>query len=281
MRFKQGSGDRENLAEIYSSGSNAKGNRVEIKRWVMPLVILLLITGNGYQFLTQWVSNEEKVVYESRPMTDQQVVNRFHQIFYENGNTHWLNRWLGVSTLQNPNDAWMVQEIISEIKPDFVVEAGTYHGGSAALWAMVLEQVNPSGRVISIDIEDRSETARKLRICQERVDFIIGSSTDPSIVEQVKQRTEGGTVLVILDSAHNKSHVLEEMNLYAPLVSPGSYLLVQDSNVNGHPVKPDYGPGPMEALEEFLEDNEGFEIDRNRERLLFTMHPRGYIKRLL
>ena len=175
----------------------------------------------------------------------------------------------------------MVQEIISEIKPDFVVEAGTYHGGSAALWAMVLEQVNPSGRVISIDIEDRSEKARKLPICQERVDFIIGSSTDPSIVDQVKQRTEGGTVLVILDSAHDKTHVLEEMNLYAPLVSPGSYLLVQDSNVNGHPVKPDYGPGPMEALEEFLEENEGFEIDSNRERLLFTMHPRGYIKRLL
>ena len=177
MRFKPKGADSENLAKIYSKASNAKGTRVEIKRWVMPLVILLLITGNGYQFLTQWVTSEEKVVYESKPMTDQQVVDRFHQIFYENGNTHWLNRWLDISTLQNPNDAWMVQEIISEIKPDFIVEAGTYHGGSAALWAMVLEQVNPSGRVISIDIEDRSEKARELPICQERVDFIIGSSS--------------------------------------------------------------------------------------------------------
>src|SRR5208337_3409587 len=167
-----------------------------------------------------------------------------------------------------PNDVWMIQEIICEVRPDLIIEAGTRAGGSAAIWAMVLQQVNPNGRVITIDIKDYVPSeARDLPIIKEKVDFLLGSSTDPKIVDEIRRRTEGKKVLVILDSDHSKNHVLNEMIAYGPMVTKGSYMIVQDTNINGHPVLPDFGPGPWEALDEYLPKNEQFQPDKSRERL--------------
>jgi cephalosporin hydroxylase len=186
-----------------------------------------------------------------------------------------------VRAAQIPNDVWITQEIICDVKPDVIVEAGTYMGGSAALRAMVLQQVNPNGRVITIDIKDYVPSeARDLPIVRGKVDFLLGSSTDPKIVDEIRRHTEGKKVLVILDSDHSENHVLDEMNAYGPMVTRDSYMIVQDTNINGHPVLPDCGPGPWEALDEYLPKNEQFQPAKSRERLMFTMHPRGYLRRI-
>jgi cephalosporin hydroxylase len=148
------------------------------------------------------------------------------------------------------------------------------------MWATILAQVNPEGRVISIDIVDGVTKAKDLPIVRERVEYLVGSSTSPEILTRVKQRIEGKRVLVILDSDHSRDHVFREMELYSPFIEVGGYMIVQDSNINGHPVYPSFGPGPMEAIEDFLKINSGFEIDKGRERLLHTMHPNGYLKRV-
>ena len=198
--------------------------------------------------------------------------------------TPWgLNLWSGINTVQNPWDVWIIQEIIFEVKPDFIVETGTYRGGSAAMWATILEQANPGGRVITVDIADLSARARRLPIAKRSVEFLVGSSTDVRILGRIRQRVAGKKVLVILDSSHLKSHVLRELELYAPMVDVGSYLIVQDSNPKGYPVLqsvPPGGEGPMEAIEAFLAENPGFVADRSRERFLFTMQPQGYLKRV-
>jgi cephalosporin hydroxylase len=179
------------------------------------------------------------------------------------------SRFLGVRTLQNPMDAWVIQEIITEVAPDYIVETGTYQGGSAALWALILENVNPDGRVITIDIEDqRDPAAVALAISQRRVDFLVGSSTAPEIVAEVERRVRGGRVLVILDSLHSKEHVADELAAYAPLVPVGSYVIVQDTPV-----------GPIHAIDEFLAANDTFVADRERERFLLTNTQRGYLRR--
>ena len=220
----------------------------------------------------------EESGYLNRP-SEQEVVDRFHKLFYDS--RIWVTtRWLGVPTAQNPNDAWIHQEIIAQVKPDFIVEAGTWNGGSAALWATILQQVNPEGRVITIDIKDQVSAAKELPIVRDKVEFLLGSSVDPAIVAEVTKRVKGKKVLVILDSDHSKNHVLAEMTAYAPLVSQYSYLIVKDTNVNGHPVLKNFGPGPMEAVSEFLAINDQFRPDREAERLMFTMHPNGYLKRI-
>ena len=217
------------------------------------------------------------------------TTERFHVMFYNSPNTQGQNRWLGIPTVQNPNDVWIIQEILFEVKPDFVVETGTYMGGSAVLWAMILREVNPAGRVLTIDIEDYRSEAKRMPIFKERVDFLLGSSTAPEIVAEVKSRVAGHRVVVILDSNHRKEHVLKELLAYADIVPIGSYLIVQDTNINGHPVVLDPNgpaayyaghPGPMEAIQEFLPQDKRFIIDVSRERLMLTMNPKGYLQRV-
>ena len=225
---------------------------------------------------------------------DRKVVDRFHELSYDQQFRHMRHggdfrvatddytpsKWLGVITQQNPNDVWIHQEIIAEQKPDFIVETGTLLGGGALLWATILAQVNPEGRVITVDIEDRVKEAKEHPLWKRSVDQIVGSSTDPKVVDEVKRRVAGKKVLVLLDSDHSMKHVLAELKLYAPLVAPGGYVIVQDGNVNGHPVVPEFGPGPYEAAEAFLAADDRFIADRSRERFLFTMHPKGYLKRV-
>jgi cephalosporin hydroxylase len=71
-------------------------------------------------------------------LADHPVVEQFHKLYYDSSETWRTTKWLGVRAAQNPNDVWITQEIICDVKPDIIVEAGTYMAGSVALWAMVL-----------------------------------------------------------------------------------------------------------------------------------------------
>jgi cephalosporin hydroxylase len=208
------------------------------------------------------------------------AVRRFAEVYWErNESTVFANRFLGIPTFQNPFDAWVTQEIIVEVRPDIVIETGTMAGGSALLWAMILDQVTSDGRVITIDGYNQVEEAQKIPLFQRSVDYLQGGSTEPAIVEEVRRRARGKRTVVILDSYHAKWHVAAEIQAYAPLVTPESYLIVQDSFLNGHPVEPGSGSGPYEAVTEFLARDDRFVIDHSRERMLFTFNPNGYLRR--
>jgi cephalosporin hydroxylase len=215
----------------------------------------------------------------------QQLIDGFHNLVYDS--LLWDQmKWLGVHAQQNPSDVWSYQQILFETKPDFVIEAGTNHGGGALLWATLLSVINPEAKVFTIDIEDKHEAARQVPLFREKVEFFLGSSTSEQVFNVIRERVGKKKVVVILDSNHAKDHVLAEMLLYGDLVSVGSYLLVQDTNVNGHPVLPGFGPGPWEAVEAFMaagarsKGGALFEIDRSRELLFSSMHPKGYLKRV-
>jgi hypothetical protein len=156
------------------------------------------------------------------PPSDREVIDRFSKLFYDNPNTLPGRKWLGVDIQQNPNDAWIHQEIIVELAPDFIIEAGTAAGGSAILWASILREVNPDGRVITLDIVEPSAAAVNHHIWKERVEFIKGSSTEPTTVAKLAERVRGKKVLVILDSHHVKDHVLNELRAYSPMVNVGA-----------------------------------------------------------
>lgn len=207
---------------------------------------------------------------------ERDVVDRFHRIYYQ----RWLEAadtinlsWFGYRLLKCPMDMWIYQELLVRTRPDVVVETGTYNGGSALYLASVMDLIG-HGRVLTIDIE-----AQAGRPAHPRIDYLHGSSVDPAIVERVRGVVAGNRALVILDSDHSEAHVYTEMNAYSPLVQSGDYLIVEDTNVNGHPAWPSFGPGPTEAVTRFLAERDDFEVDARCERFLMTLNPRGYLRR--
>jgi cephalosporin hydroxylase len=188
--------------------------------------------------------------------------------------------WLGVHSYQTPTDNWMMQEIMTEVEPDFVIETGTRNGGTALYYASILTLLGTDGRVITVDITPKVDEAEKRKIFRDRVQVVTGDSVAPAVVDPIRKQVEGKKVLVTLDSLHTKEHVLKEMERYGPMVSVGSYLVVQDTISNGHPALPDFGPGPQEAVDEFLKTHKEFEIDHSRERFLLTFYPNGFLKKV-
>lgn len=207
----------------------------------------------------------------------QELIDRFHRLYYDaaqSGGTWYNTYWMGVSTQKCPLDLWVYQEILFKVRPGLIVECGTYAGGSALYLAQLCDLLG-RGQVVTIDVEDRA------RASHPRLSQVIGSSVDPRVVDHVRElAADPGPVLVILDSDHRAGHVLEELRSYAPLVTPGSYLIVEDTNLNGHPVQPGFGPGPMEAVQAFLRENPDFAPDGSREKLLLTFNPSGYLRRI-
>jgi cephalosporin hydroxylase len=208
--------------------------------------------------------------------TDRDIVDRFHRLYYDNDRRTWQNtRWLGTRVQKCPLDLWVYQEILHKLRPDLIVETGTASGGSALFIASVCDLIG-HGRVLTIDTRDKPGRPE-----HPRIEYVVGSSTAPDVIDLVRQRASAhATVLVVLDSDHSEAHVLQELRLYAPLVSVGSYLIVEDTNVNGHPVYPDFGPGPMEAVERFLDGNTEFAVDEDREKFFLTFNPRGFLRRV-
>ena len=209
---------------------------------------------------------------------EKDIVNQFHRFYYDSslfGRTWSDTLWMGIPTLKCPLDLWVYQEIIYELRPDIIVECGTASGGSALFLASMCDLVN-NGTVITIDIK-----VKESRPQHQRITYLLGSSTSEEIFKKVESYVnDKGKVVVILDSDHKKEHVLKELRMYSEVVTTGSYLIVEDTNINGHPVAPEYGPGPMEAVEEFLKENKDFVVDRNREKFYLTFNPRGYLRKV-
>jgi len=210
--------------------------------------------------------------------TEQGIADRFHELVYDAGtlNRAWgTSTWFGVPCRKLPFDLWAYQEILNEVKPDLIIETGTFKGGSALYLAHLCDLLG-QGEIVTVDVEDHGGHPT-----HPRITYMSGSSTDPKIVAQIKARAaKAQRVLVILDSDHSYKHVRDELAAYAPLVTIGSYVVVEDTNINGHPVYKEFGPGPHEAATEFVKAHKNFINDKKREQFYVSFNVDGYLKRI-
>jgi cephalosporin hydroxylase len=211
-----------------------------------------------------------------------EVVEAFWRMYGEK--RVWMETdWLGTQVLKCPLDLWMYQEIVFRTRPDVIVETGTWAGGGALFLASVCELIG-EGRVLTIDVKEHHDpeyvlvAGGKGRPWHPRITYLTGSSVDPETIADVRAEIgEQEKVMAILDSDHSKDHVLAELRAYAPLVSEGCYLIVEDTSVGR--IVPDFGPSPDEAVEEFLREDPSFLVDRGCEKFLLTFNPSGYLKK--
>jgi cephalosporin hydroxylase len=203
--------------------------------------------------------------------------------------------WLGRPIIQYPQDIMAMQELISSVKPDLIIETGIAHGGSLIFSASMLELVASCGgpaeaKVVGVDIDIRSYNREAIEAhpMSRRITLIQGSSVAPDIVRQVRSLASGcKQVLVVLDSNHTHEHVLAELEAYAPLTTVGSYCVVFDTIIEDLPADmfPDrpWGPGnnPKTAVHEYLKTHPEFEIDKRIDhKLLISVAPDGYLRRV-
>ncbi len=196
--------------------------------------------------------------------------------------------WMGRPIIQFPQDILALQEIIWQVKPELIVETGIAHGGSLVFYASMIELLGGTGQVVGIDIDIRQHNRVEIEKHQmfKYITLIQGSSTDEVIVGTVRELAQGKrSVLVCLDSNHTHAHVLRELELYAPMVTKGSYLVVFDTIIEDMPPGffPDRpwnrGNNPRTAVREFLKTTDRFEIDSSiPNKLLLTVAPDGYLK---
>lgn len=215
-------------------------------------------------------------------MDEQELIDRFHLLWYEQrGRQTWRStHWLGTEVQQCPLDLWIYQDLVCRVRPEIFVEVGVKRGGLTRFIADVLALLG-RGRIVGVDLNIRNvERAVRRR---RRVKLIGGNSVDADVFARVQRACRGKKTMVLLDSDHRAAHVRKELDLYGELVSPGSYLIVNDTNINGHPAligNKGRGPGPYEAVEDFLATTTAFERDPACERYLLTMNPRGYLRRV-
>jgi cephalosporin hydroxylase len=223
-------------------------------------------------------------LYALTALSNRKTIESFSRLYYAT-QPYAHSQFLGIASMQYPSDNWVMQEIISEVRPEFIIETGTAAGGTALFYATVLEKVNPRGKVITTNVAPLLPDPKVYQFdtWREHVEFIQDSSTSPQLIGTLASRTRGAKVLVTLDSNHTRDYVLEELRLYSPLVSVGSYLVVQDTHLGGHPnhnKSEGEDGGPWGAVALFLETEKNFVIDHSREKHLATQYPSGFLKRI-
>lgn len=196
--------------------------------------------------------------------------------------------WMGRPIIQFPQDIIACQEIIWETRPDLVIETGIARGGSLIFWASMMHLLDQGGKVIGVDIDIREHNRQEIveHPMNRYIRMVEGSSIEEETVDKVRELAKPHKrVMVVLDSMHTHDHVMRELELYSPFVTPGNYLVVFDSMVEFMP--DDFysdrpwgkGNNPYTAVTEFLRQNGRFVQDRVMEdKLLITSSPGGFLK---
>ena len=222
--------------------------------------------------------------------------SELYHLWYYNRNIWRGITFMGVYAAKNVMDLWNYQEIIWNLKPALIVEFGTYQGGSALYLATMLQKIwqtqlkGPDGMdaplpiVLTVDNGQAGAIVDDLVRDDPHIVVFTGDTTSVETEFQILKyrRRSPDPAFFILDSDHSKDHVLKELEMLRGVTRPGDYVVVEDSNINGHPVLPDFGPGPWEAIEEYERRHpDDYRHDTEREQKFgWTFAPRGYLIRI-
>jgi cephalosporin hydroxylase len=201
--------------------------------------------------------------------------------WYFDSNIWITTTFMGINCLKSVCDMWNYQEILYSLRPSLIVEGGTANGGSTLYFSFILRSVNPDSKVISIDI-NHSNVAEAVKN-EKHIELLNCKFTDKNVISRIKElrMVFQGPIFVILDDDHTKKNVLAEMEILRDILVKGDYLVVEDGIVNGHPVLPGWGEGPLEAIEDYFKRYpHDYTIDTQREyKFGFTFAPKGFLIR--
>ncbi len=196
----------------------------------------------------------------------------FIDAFWRSGEWH-RTPWLGKWTHRPPTDLFIYQELVHRLRPDWIVETRTGAGGRTLFLASVCDLVG-NGRVLSLDGYPLASPPE-----HPRVTFLRADPGAPATGKRIREIVgEGARVLAILGGGSGPQVAAAFRNV-APLVPVGSYVVVEDTILQGNPVWPEFQPGPAAPLAEIIEGGE-FAPDPTLERFALTFNIGGFLKRV-
>lgn len=222
------------------------------------------------------------LIRELQPVFDSLAIERVRHL--AQAREEFKNRWLGVGVIQYPSDLITYASLLYQVKPEVVIETGTNYGGLSVFLASVMESINPNAKVITVDIDSSrwDKEVAEGRITGkmlEKMVFVKGDSVSEPVIHQIQEHSAGKKGLVLLDSLHSSEHVLKELELYSPFVSPGSYIIVNDTHLEQMDIMGS-GTGPMKAVNDFLKTTKEFTIDPKLPGTIISCAPSGFLKRI-
>lgn len=242
------------------------------------------------------VDRWKKVLVNGKVLTVDDIVYGYERLFETRAMYSAIN-FMGVALQQDPNDAFVIADMLWRVQPDLVIELGTSGGGSAHFFAHIMEAYNSEAKILTMDpsilkLTDKKPLVnwnfREIRLMcphcvaakdteiwsRGKIRFLRNDPLDPEAVAIAEAMAANATrVVVIEDSAHKYKMVLDNIRTYGRFVTPGSYMLVQDTRSGRWE--------PAAAVSKFLDLPEGaeFRVDRRWEYLLYTQHTGGWLRR--
>ena len=227
--------------------------------------------------LSTRVFGEAAEAVDGRPQRPAPVPDDLRWAFTE---TVWRNlpwrhtTWLGEPVHTAPTDLLAYQEILSRVRPDWVVEIGASDAGRAGFLASICELIG-RGRVLSLRSQEMADPAS-----HPRLDVLVGPPLEPDLHRQIHELVGSGNAVVVLGACADRTATARQFEAYADLVGVGSYVVVTDTIVNGRPVWPSFGPGPFEAVKQILNLHGEFVPDPDMEKYALSFNPGGYLRRV-
>ncbi|KAH9580122.1 Rhamnosyl O-methyltransferase/Cephalosporin hydroxylase [Trypanosoma melophagium] len=224
-----------------------------------------------------------------------------YDLWFEENRIFSTLSWFGVQMQQDPSDAIVIQDMLWRVKPDLIIEIGTNTGGSAIFYATIMKAYNPQGKIVTLDVKPISNWVKSQVMARcvgcilgtehpwwndGMIHFINGRITTSDVQSMVDRFVaNASTVVVIEDASHRYPDTLQNIQAVHKYVTPGSYLLVQDTKMDRFVTAAgarhgNYRYGPMRSIDEFLAKNKEFVIDRRFEYLIYSQHHRGFLRKL-
>ena len=189
---------------------------------------------------------------------------------------HHAVSYKGIPAIKCPFDFTLYQMILWEVKPDLVIEIGTNKGGTTLYIADLLMLFN-AGEIHTIDVAENKEDPSLLRHPKIKIFKEGFAQYDITKVKGFKN------ILIIEDGSHKYEDSLNALNKFAPIVSKGSYYIVEDGIISALGKAKEYNGGPKKAIKEFLQQNDNFIVDKkwcNFFGMNATFNTNGYLKKL-
>ncbi|MBL9140426.1 MAG: class I SAM-dependent methyltransferase [Phycisphaerae bacterium] len=240
------------------------------------------------QIITRQQFETLQVEAGKRMATDTELIADARALLSRADDHRWIHgtTWMGEPLLNLPQDVMALQAMIWRTRPEYIVEIGVAWGGSTLFLASMLDLMGGK-KVVGVDIfippDLRARLGQHERFAK-RMELIEGSSLATETFDRVKDIVRGGKTMVILDSNHTHDHVLQELELYGPLVGKGQYLLCCDTIVEYADAPATRtrewckGNSPATAAKAYTARHPRFQVDQELEnRLLLTCHPGGYL----